>query len=310
MEIRLSTFIFLFSFQVLKSGVRLSSNLSCTLGSPSSGSVVFVYPIQSEFQNGLVNESEKGHNPNTNCLSLCSCKQLHLELTSFKNTVDTSNGVTSKLEFSTRSTYDRFENGITSSPKTPLCQPKLSSLHSGQSASPLYEGSASNFSKPVGLCDDYLDVKEILKDESSKKLLETCATSWLYSRNLLCGNIVAIPILSELCIFRVRGAGVTNQDLTNGRHHSLPRQTLEVMEHVNNAFVVDHETKVYLCLSSDLSSETLAERPLPYVQLDLKNVKTIMESDISELGGLSKEYAVLKEIIYSSVKNALSRYVI
>ncbi|XVF52326.1 hypothetical protein PTKIN_Ptkin05aG0009600 [Pterospermum kingtungense] len=296
------------SSKVLKNGVRLSSNLSCTLGSPSSGSVVFVYPIQSEFQNGLVNESEKGPDTNASCLSLYRCKQLHLELTSFENTINTSNDVTSKLEFSIGSTQDRFESGITSSPKTPLCQPKLSSLHSGQLASPFYEGSASNFSKPAGLCVDSFDVKEILKDESSKKLMETCAASWLYSRNLLFGNIVAIPILSELCIFRVRGASVTNQDLTNGSHYSSPRQTLEAMEHVNNAFVVDHETKVYLCLSSDLSSETLAERPSPSVQLDLQDVKTIIEPDISELGGLSKEYGVLKEIISSSVKNVLSSF--
>ncbi|XWS38775.1 hypothetical protein CRYUN_Cryun19dG0159200 [Craigia yunnanensis] len=296
------------SCKVLKNGVRLSSNLSCTLGSPSSGSIVFVYPIQSEFQNGLVNESEKGHNPNANCLSLCSCKQLHLELTSFKNIVNTSNDISSKMEFSRGNTHDQFENGITSSPKTPLCQPKLSSPHSGQLASPLCEGSTSNFSKPNGLSVDSFDVKEILGDESSKKLLETFAASWLYSCNLLCGNIVPIPILSELCIFRVRGAGITNQDLTNGRHHSLPPQTLESMEHVNNAFVVDHETKVYLCLSSDSSSETLAERLSPCVQLDLEDVKNIMEPDISELGGLSKEYAVLKEIISSSVKNALSSF--
>ncbi|XP_022757064.1 calmodulin-interacting protein 111 isoform X3 [Durio zibethinus] len=295
------------SCKVLKNGVRLSANLSSTLGSPSSGSIVLVHPIQSEFRNGLVHESEKEHNPSVNCLSLCSCKQLHLELTSFKNTVKTSNDLSSKMEFSTGNSYDRFENGIISSPQTPLCQPKLSS-HSGQLASPLCEGSTSNFSKPNGLCVDSFDVKEILRDESSKKLLETCAASWLYSRNLLCGNIVAIPILSALCIFRVRGAGFTNQDLMNGRNHSLPPQTIESMEHVNNAFVVDHETKVYLCLPSDLSSETLAERPSSCVQSDLEDVKTTMEPDISELGGLSKEYAVLKEIISSSVKNALSSF--
>ncbi|XVF13657.1 hypothetical protein REPUB_Repub08aG0226800 [Reevesia pubescens] len=296
------------SCKVLKNGVRLSSNLSYTLGSPSSGRIVFVYPIHSEFQTGLVNGGEKGHNPNANCLSLCSCKQLHLELTSFKNTVNARNDISSKMEFSTGKTHDRFENGITSSPKTPLYQPKLSSPHSGQLASPSCEGSASNFSEQNGFCVDSFDVKEILRDKSSKKLLETCAASWLRLRNLLYGNIVAIPILSELCIFRVKGADITNRDLTNGRHYALAPQTLESMEHVNNAFVVDHETKVYLCLSSDLSSEILAERPMPSLQLDLDDVKTSLEHDISELGGLSKEYAVLKEIISSSVKNALSSF--
>ncbi|KAK8284937.1 hypothetical protein V6Z12_D08G192300 [Gossypium hirsutum] len=295
------------SFQVLKNGVRLSSSLSYTLGSPSSGSIVFVYPIQSEFQTGLINESEKGHNPNSNCLSLYSCQQLHLELTS-KNTVNTSYDIQSKMEFSTGRSHDRFENGITSSPKTPLYQSKLSSLHSAQVDSPFCEGSASNISKPNGLCVDSFDVKEILRDESSKKLLETCATSWLYSRNLLRGNIVAIPILSELCIFCVIGAGISNQDLANGSHHSLPPQTLEPMEHVNSAFVVDHKTEVYLRSSLDLSSETQAERPSPCVQNDSGNVKTIMEHDIPDLGGLSKEYAILKEIISSLVKNALSSF--
>ncbi|KAK6263322.1 hypothetical protein QUC31_009138 [Theobroma cacao] len=296
------------SCKVLKNGVRLSSNLSYTLGCPASGSTVFVYPIQSEFKTGLVSGRENAHNPNANYLSLHSCKQLHLELTSFKNTVNTSNDILPKMEFATEKTHGQYENGITSSPKTPLYQPKLSSPHSSQLASPLCEGSASNFSKPNGLYVDSFDVKEILRDESSKKLLETCAASWLYSRNLLCGNIVAFPILSELCIFRVRGAGITNQDLKNGSHHSLPTQNLESMEHVDNAFVVDYETKVYLCFSSDLSSETLAERPSPCLQLDLEEVETIMEHDISELGGLSQEYAVLKEIISSSVKNALSSF--
>ncbi|KAK8976529.1 hypothetical protein V6N11_049186 [Hibiscus sabdariffa] len=259
------------SCKILKNGVRLSSSLSYALGSPCSGSVVFVYPIQSEFQTGLLNGSGRGHNLNANCLSLYSCQQLHLELTS-KNTA------------------------------------KLSSLHSGQLDSPFCEGSASNISKPNGQCGDSFDVKEILRDESSKKLLETCATSWLYSRNLLRGNIVAIPILSELCFFRVIGAGISNQDLTNGSHLGLAPQTLEPMVHVNSAFVVDHKTKVYLCSSVDMSSETQSERPLPCVQDDIGDVETVMKHDIPELGGLSKEYAILKEIILSLLKNALSSF--
>ncbi|XP_039026972.1 calmodulin-interacting protein 111-like isoform X2 [Hibiscus syriacus] len=289
---------------VLKNGVRLSSSLSYALGSPSSGSIVFVYPIQSEFQTGLINGSERGHNLNANCLSLYGCQQLHLEPTS-KNTVNTNYDLQSKMECSAGKTH---ENGITSSPKTPLYQPKLSSLRSTRLDSPFCEGSASNISKPNGLCSDSFDVKEILRDESSKKLLEACATSWLYSRNLLRGNIVAIPILSELCIFRVIGAGISNQDLTNGNNHSLAPQTLEPTVHVNSAFVIDHKSKVYLCSPSDLSSENQFERPSPCVQHDLGDVKTIVEQDISELGGLSREYAILREIIFSLVKNALSSF--
>ncbi|XP_039026973.1 calmodulin-interacting protein 111-like isoform X3 [Hibiscus syriacus] len=292
------------SCKVLKNGVRLSSSLSYALGSPSSGSIVFVYPIQSEFQTGLINGSERGHNLNANCLSLYGCQQLHLEPTS-KNTVNTNYDLQSKMECSAGKTH---ENGITSSPKTPLYQPKLSSLRSTRLDSPFCEGSASNISKPNGLCSDSFDVKEILRDESSKKLLEACATSWLYSRNLLRGNIVAIPILSELCIFRVIGAGISNQDLTNGNNHSLAPQTLEPTVHVNSAFVIDHKSKVYLCSPSDLSSENQFERPSPCVQHDLGDVKTIVEQDISELGGLSREYAILREIIFSLVKNALSSF--
>ncbi|OMO77343.1 hypothetical protein CCACVL1_15065 [Corchorus capsularis] len=294
------------SCKVLKNGVRLSSSLSYTLGSPSSGSIVRVYPIQSEFQTGLLSGSEKAHNPSANCLSLFSCKQLYLELTHVRNKKSTSNDISSTMEFSADKIHGQFENGTISSPKTPLYQLKLSSPHSSKLASPLVEGSASNFSKSNDLYVDSFDVKEILKDESSKKLIETCAASWLYSRNLLCGNLVAIPILSELCIFHVRGAEFTKQDVTNISHHSLSLQTLESMEHVNTAFVVDHETKVNLSFLSDLSSETLAARPLPHVQLDLEDDKTIKEHDIPKLGGLSKEYAVLKEIISSSVKNTLS----
>ncbi|XVE57409.1 hypothetical protein DITRI_Ditri04bG0088600 [Diplodiscus trichospermus] len=292
------------SCKVLKNGVRLSSNLAYTLGSPFFGSVVFVHPVQSELRTGPERGTEMGDNPNANCLLLRCCEELHLELTSFKTTVNTSDDISFEMEFSTGNTHDRFGNGIASSPKTPLYQRKLSSPHSGELTSPLGEGSTSTFAKPNGLCADSFDVKEMLSNESSKKLLDTCAASWLYSRNLLFGNIVAIPILSKLCIFRVRGSHITNQNLTNRRSNNLPPQTLDPMEDVNNAFVIDHKTKVSLYLSC----ETLSKRPSPSLQLDLEDKKTVKEHDISELGGLSKEYAVLMEIISSSVKNALSSF--
>ncbi|KAA8519568.1 hypothetical protein F0562_013808 [Nyssa sinensis] len=220
------------SCKLLKNGVRLSSNLSYTLGCPSLGRIVFVYPIQ--------------------CQSVTSKMLPH-------------------INFSAETTHDRFENGKVSSPKTPLfSQSKLSSPDTSQLISPRYEESVSNTPNPYGTLFDPFDIREVLEDESARKLLQTCTSSWLCYRSLLCGNIVTIPILSKLCIFQ------TLKQKYIYIHHWIPHRKL------------------------------LQKKDLPCLELECEDTK-VNVGNISKLGGLAKEYAVLKDIIISSsVKGTLS----
>ncbi|GKV28905.1 hypothetical protein SLEP1_g37892 [Rubroshorea leprosula] len=291
------------SCKVLKNGVRLSSHLSYTMGCPPSGRVVFVYPVQSQFITGSVNRSEQP----VNCVSLRSCKKLYLELASIKN-AGRSGDELSKMDFSNRKTHDQFQDAVLFSPKTPLYQKRLSTPSSGTLASPLHQGSVSNCLKSTSL--DSFDVKEILQDESAKRLIQTSAASWLYSRRLLCGNIVSIPILTQLCIFHVKGADISNQDSTDEMYCSSYPPSVESMHHQINALVVGRETEVCLHLSWNSATETPEDnRSSTMMQLRHDNVKQHIEHDIMKMGGLSREYEVLKEIIISSfIKNALSSF--
>ncbi|GLT95713.1 hypothetical protein SLE2022_133800 [Rubroshorea leprosula] len=291
------------SCKVLKNGVRLSSHLSYTMGCPPSGRVVFVYPVQSQFITGSVNRTEQP----VNCVSLRSCKKLYLELASIKN-AGRSGDELSKMDFSNRKTHDQFQDAVLFSPKTPLYQKRLSSPSSGTLASPLHQGSVSNCLKSTSL--DSFDVKEILQDESAKRLIQTSAASWLYSRRLLCGNIVSIPILTQLCIFHVKGADISNQDSTDEMYCSSYPPSVESMHHQINALVVARETEVCLYLSWNSATETPEDnRSSTMMQLRHDNVKQHIEHDIMKMGGLSREYEVLKEIIISSsIKNALSSF--
>lgn len=229
-------------FQVLKNEVRLSSSLSYTMGCPLSGRTVFVYTIQSQFLTGLVNGSNKPYNGEANHFSVRTCQELHLELVPLRSRLKMNGAAFSKMKVSAERSRDQLGNGIDSSPKTPMYQPRLSSQSVNQLASPVSEDSVSKSLNWNSLNVDAFDIKEVLEDESAKKLLQTCAASWLYSRSLLCGNLVAVPMLSEISIFLVIGANKLPADLTNER--SQPQVT-ESMDHESNAFVINHETKVY-----------------------------------------------------------------
>nr|GEZ74951.1 calmodulin-interacting protein 111 isoform X1 [Tanacetum cinerariifolium] len=127
------------------------------------------------------------------------------------------------------------------------------------------------------------NISDILEDESGKKLLQTCTMSLLYSHHLLCGNLVVIPILSELCVFKVVSAEKVYED---GDKEVLGR---------SDAFLVDHGTKVHL-FSEKTSFDLCSEDSIDKIVVDSPR-----------LGGLSKEYSVLRDIITSSsVKNTLS----
>ncbi|XP_075638574.1 calmodulin-interacting protein 111 isoform X3 [Castanea sativa] len=293
------------SSKVFKNEVRLSSNLSYTMGCPTSGSIVFVYPIQSQLPpHGIVKGLDEPNGNGVQCFSVYNCKELYLEQALSQNRSTVRCNMLSSLNFPAEKNRNTLEIGMVSSPKTPLYQSKFSSSSPSHSTSSICEDPVSHLPNPNSSYIDSFDVRDVMGDESAKKLLQTCATTWLYSRNLLCGNFVSIPILSEVYIFRVVGAKdlsakSSTDDLTKEKVHDLPPDTPEL---ANHAFVINRDTKV--CLYS--LSTAVSKTSVSGVELEYKDVKARVVENSLKLGGLSKEYAILKDIIISSsVKDTL-----
>ncbi|BAT99666.1 hypothetical protein VIGAN_10116300, partial [Vigna angularis var. angularis] len=80
----------------------------------------------------------------------------------------------------------------------------------------------------------------------------------------------------------------------------------DIADSVYKAFTINYETKVFLSLPSNAASEDPIQRDIPCVKLEQKVANVSLPDKISKLGGLSKEYKLLKDIISSSVNDALS----
>ncbi|KAL6984207.1 hypothetical protein U1Q18_017584 [Sarracenia purpurea var. burkii] len=299
---------------VLNDGVQLSSNLSCTLGDPTSGSIVFVYPIQSKATIG-VNGNDKLHSCSMNGLSFSNCKVLYLELVSSTSGFTNNGNMLSGKDFPGERTHGQFENGKSSSPMTPLhSRSRFSSPVTSQLSSPKYGESISTSPNSYETSVSSFNITEVLRDEIAKNLLQTCATSWLCSRSLFYGNFVSFPILSKFCIFRVIGArgmsaNCTNEDLTDKFNGELYPHASDLMDHVDDVFMVNPKTKVHFFSPLNSAVETSQKRGLPGPELECENAKTDVVYGSLKLGGLAKEYAVLKDIILSSLVNdTLSRF--
>jgi hypothetical protein len=271
------------------------------MGCPASGRLIFVHSVQNKVRAGLLSDTEKPHS-NKDCLTVSNCKELILELL-HSNSILPMNSTSTNI--SAEKSFYRSENGMLASPKTPLNQSKLSFSNSSPLASPRREESASSVITPDESFVEPFDVKQVLGDDTSKRLLQTCATTWLYSRCLLRGNLVTIPVLSQLCLLRVIGAKSLSDEKAN---YDLLHESSELVDKVNDAFLVKQETKVCFHLPSNLESEIPQRRFLSTVQC--KDAIANTRDNLSRLGGLSKEYAVLKDIIISSSMDTLSRYVI
>nr|AAF28347.1 calmodulin-binding protein [Arabidopsis thaliana]AAF28348.1 calmodulin-binding protein [Arabidopsis thaliana] len=266
------------SSKVFKDAVRISLNLCYGLGCPVSGRTVFVYPVSGPSLSDQFNGNGRSRYDDVNHLSLLACKELCLELTPFRNMLQAKNAF--------ESSYEQNGNG-NSTPKTPANLQKFSSPRPKSPVSPIIEDSVFSCKQRFS-SESSIDLREVLSNESSKKLLQICASSWLYPCSLLYGNFVSVPILSEICIFCVKRADKRPSDTSNRNH----------------AFMINQETKVYLHHTLDLASEIQGRTFVQGLQFDEgENVGC----EISKLGGLSKEYAILRDIIdSSSIKNSLS----
>ncbi|GJV74748.1 calmodulin-interacting protein 111 isoform X1 [Tanacetum coccineum] len=151
------------SCKVSKYGVRLSSTLSSAMGYPGSGRTVFIYPVN--------HGNNPIHKSSVNSISICSCKDLHLSLVSAKNSIGTRTNKTSHTDFPIDHN-GHIGNGNILSPKTPsISRSKFSSPCSSQPTSPRQRETPSiSFDSSFDSCN----IREILKDESGKKLLQTC----------------------------------------------------------------------------------------------------------------------------------------
>ncbi|XP_023637815.1 calmodulin-interacting protein 111 isoform X2 [Capsella rubella] len=275
------------SSKVLKDAVRISVNLCYGLGCPVSGRTVFVYPISGPSLSDQFNGYVGSHDKDVNQLSLLACKELCLELTPFRNVLQAKRDLLSKEKL--ESSYEQNGNG-NSTPKTPSNLLKYNSPRPKSPASPITDDSVFS-TKQQFPSESSLDLREVLSNESSKKLLQICASSWLYPCSLLYGNFVAVPILSEIFIFCVKRADKIPSD-TSCR---------------NRAFMINQETKIYLHHTLDLVSQIRERRSAQGLRYDEDDEGENVGCEISKLGGLSKEYAILRDIIVSSsTKNSLS----
>lgn len=294
------------SCKVLKNGVRLSWGLSCTMGFPAMGRAVFVCPIENMSRN--LSRTDR-----ITQAYLCKCKELYLDLVPPKPGLITCGKGLSISDASPEST--QVGSWKVTSPKTPLShQSKLSS----PAASPM----RSRKSHDCGSTADsstFFDVSAarlVLADEKVKELLQIYAARWLYGRYVLKGNFVTVPVCGQICVFLVDGldklpAACSDLDSTSENYNSLPHeiQIPTSLECLNTALLVDSITKVHLSNSmSDVQTTYKAELPAENIKYEANWDNNT--ADVPRLGGLSKEFAALKEIIMFSLadRDALPRY--
>lgn len=243
-------------------------------------------------------------------LYLCKCKDLYLDLVPPKpGPVSCGKGL-SISDSSTESVP--IGNWKVASPKTPSHQSKLSS----PAASPMHTRKPHDcvLSADSSTCLDVSTARLVLADEKVNELLQIYAARWLYGRHLIKGNIVAVPLCGQIWVFLVDGldklpAGCSNQDVTSKNYNLLPHeiQILSSLEQVQVAFLVDSGTKVHFSHSMlDVGTTDKAEVLVEKIEYEGSCDNT---ADVPRLGGLSKEFAALKEIILFSLadKDALPR---
>ncbi|KAK4493566.1 hypothetical protein RD792_017753 [Penstemon davidsonii] len=294
-----------FMLEVLKNGVLLSSNLSHTLGCPASGRTVFVYPVNcqplTEYGNG------KPCGLGVGSLSLDSCKELYLSLVSMKGKLEMESAKPSRLDLLKEVTNGEVENSKISSPKTPpSSESKVSSPFPSQSCTSNYKISASTTKHSTHSSLDIHDVKEFLGDNSSRKLLEICIAACLSSRTLLSGNFVIVPLLSRLCIFQVVDSkrSTPNSEIWNNKNPDFHARVPDIGKDVANAFSVNLGAKIHFLLPGDPMVVPSETKSLALPGLGNGFIKDRMGVKFSKLGGLSKEYSILKDIIVSSAVKA------
>lgn len=198
--------------------------------------------------------------------------------------------------------YCHVENIRISSPKTPsLSESRVSSPCSVQSRTSNFDNSIRVRTQISHASVDALDMEEFLRNDSSRKLLETCVVSWLSSRSLLSGNYVVVPVLSKLCVFHVGSKRLPPKTKNlDSKNNGFPAQDPEIGKNMVSAFSIDWGTKIHLALPENQVVETSVRSTLAHQEIKNGSIKHSADANFLKLGGLSKEFAVLKDIIVSS----------
>ncbi|KAG6403270.1 hypothetical protein SASPL_135487 [Salvia splendens] len=262
--------------------------------------VVFVYPVKRHSLTGNGNGARCG--PAASYISVDSQMEIYLSPVYLKgNKNKTGMQTSSHLESFNELAYRQAENSKISSPKTPsVSQSKISSPCSAESHMSNYDKSTLEMTYSSAAFNIY-GMDEILRDDSSRKLLETCVGSWLCSRILLSGNFVAVPVLSELCVFQVMGPErlSSNGEIRNSNSEFLARG-LDNGKYVLSAFSIDGGTKINFLSAGDVVVESSMRGYMEDPDAGHGPIRKNLEANLLMLGGLTKEYSVLKDIIVSS----------
>ncbi|XP_051125837.1 calmodulin-interacting protein 111 isoform X2 [Andrographis paniculata] len=268
------------------------------MGCPASGRTVFVHPIEHQLSTENGNGNQRGLA--VNCISLDNSKELYLSPVCLKN----------KVEIEGEDEYGHVQVSNISSPRTPsLPQSQLSSPISMRSHSSNYDRSVSKSPHIFPASVDMKNVEQILEDDSSRKLLETCTMSWLSSRNLLSGNFVVVPILSGLCVLQVVGSKrmFSNSESCNGKN-VISSQDPHSPKDMVCALSINWGMKIHLLSPRNLKNGSSVEDPLAHPTLGHESDTNNIGKSFPKLGGLFKELEALKQIIDSPARVALSSY--
>ncbi|KAF3781224.1 Calmodulin-interacting protein 111 [Nymphaea thermarum] len=290
------------SSKVPKNGAKISWSLSCTIGNPPIGRIAFVSRVETHDCDGDIGNFQPSGAPH---VLLCKCVDLHLKFIPSRSSTVAEKEMVSSVAVESK----RGEDGRLLSPKTPLIRrSKLPSF-----GSPLSED-VSNRSKEHSLLVvpehdisiakmDASSISSILEDEKMKELLQLVSRRWLLSRVLLPGNLVSIPMSGHMCFFRV--------DATNQHLACKTGKELHHFDHnlVKTAFLVVSETTAHLFSSTPAAM--LENRDVRRSEKGSDKKQDIEKEDfsISKLGGLSKEFETIQEIINFSLikRDTLSR---
>ncbi|CAL4994273.1 unnamed protein product [Urochloa decumbens] len=273
------------SREVQKNGIKLSWDLACVLGYPSVGRSLFINP--------LCTSQDPKHSDDVNILRVIKCKNLYLGL------VPPEVGSSSAIQSESDYRLEKNEMLMETPKKSPSAPMHRRESHDCASSS----GSS--------MCLDPTTARSALADEKVNELLQTSATRWLNGRHLLKGNFIPLSMCGKLSLFVVMGAefGSSARDDLCEEGNTLPNaEDSSNLGETLVSILVDRTTKVHLSDSvyiEELFSDKL-DLPLEVYEYD-SNKRNKDSNHAPVLGGLSKESAIIKDIIKFSFDDRIGQ---